>query len=368
MTPPRGHDAAPGGTGGHMPRGTPDGTPGHGSGPRGWRRTLHWGGRAVQGAGLALGAGAVYYSTILPDALRLGLSVAFPAIMVGARWLRPAGLVFPARVVTVTALATWYVTDPPRNDRVWAGEYAVPVDAWRMGDVVHVHNVRNFRYRTETDYIPAWYDATYDLRRLDRVDLVTSYWAGESIAHVFLSFGFSDGQHLAISIETRRQARFPYSTIAGFFHHYELFYVTADERDLIGVRTDIRRERVYMYRLDIAPAVREHLFLSYVGAIHDIVSRPVWYNTLTDNCTTGILARAGARLRYRFDWRVILSGHTADMAYDMDLLGPYDPKRYPDYDALHDASRIHRAPGAVIGPDYSTAIRATLPPPEGPQP
>lgn len=219
--------------------------------------------------------------------------------------------------------------------------------------MVHVHDVRNFRYRTTSDYLPAWYDATYDLNGLDSVDLVTSYWAGENIAHVFLSFGFSDGQHLAISIETRRQARFPYSTIAGFFHHYELFYVTADERDLIGVRTDVRHERVYLYRLDLQPDVRTRLFLSYVSAIHDITRHPVWYNTLTDNCTTGILARAGARLRYRFDWRVILSGHTADLAYDMGLLGPYDPTRYPTYDALHAASRINRPPDAVIGMDYS---------------
>lgn len=325
-----------------------------------------WAGRLAWAVATVWGAAALYYSTIVPDGLRVALAVAFPACMVAFGWLPRAGLRHGMRAALVALLGVWYVTDPPRNDRKWAEEYAIPADAWREGDVVHVHNVRNFRYRTTSDYRPAWYDASYDLNRLDSVDLVTSYWAGENIAHVFLSFGFSDGQHLAISIETRRQARFAYSTIAGFFHHYELFYVTADERDLIGVRTDVRRERVYLYRLDLKPETRQHLFLSYMAAIHDITHHPLWYNTLTDNCTTGILARAGAKLRYRFDWRVILSGHTADMAYDMDLLGPYDPKRYPGYDALHAASRIQRAPGAVIGPDYSTAIRATLPPPEGP--
>ncbi|MGS0646876.1 Lnb N-terminal periplasmic domain-containing protein [Komagataeibacter melomenusus] len=329
----------------------------------GWRGKGH---DIAVAAAMVLGTAALYYSTIRPDALRLGLCTFFPAIMMGSAWLRPPALRHAVRGATVAALAGWYVTDPPRNDRVWAEEYAIPADTWREGNMVHVRNVRNFRYRSVTDYLPAWYDATYDLSRLDRVDLVTSYWAGENIAHVFLSFGFSDGQHLAISIETRRQARFAYSTIAGFFHHYELFYVTADERDLIGVRTDVRRERIYLYRLDLSPAVRARLFLSYVDAIHDIIRHPLWYNTLGDNCTTGILARAGAKLRYRLDWRVILSGHTASMAYDMNLLGPYDPKHYPDFTALHAASRIQRPAGAVIGPDYSTAIRAALPPPEGP--
>lgn len=317
-------------------------------------------------AGTALGVAALYYSTLLPDTLRLGLCAGFALGMAGAHWLRPVRLRRVARGGLALALVGWYVTDPPRNDRVWAPEYAIPADAWRTGDRVHVAHVRNFRYHSESDPIPAWYDADYDLNGLESVDLVTSYWAGESIAHVFLSFGFAGGRHLAISIETRRQARFPYSAIAGFFHHYELFFVTADERDLIGVRTDIRRERVYLYRLDLSPAVRQRLFLSYVGAIHDIVHHPVWYNTLTDNCTTGILARAGARLRYRLDWRVILSGHTAAMAYDMNLLGPYDPARYPGFAALHAASRITRPPGAQIGPDYSAAIRAGLPVPDTP--
>ncbi|GAB6968572.1 DUF4105 domain-containing protein [Komagataeibacter kakiaceti JCM 25156] len=336
------------------------------------QRVWAWGLRAAwvaaMGAGTALGMAALYYSPIMPDTLRLGLCGSFGVAMVGAGWLRPPWLRHMARAGMAAVLLGWYITDPPCNDRVWAQEYTIPADAWRTANVVHVAHVRNFRYRSESDPIPAWYDASYDLNGLDSVDLVTSYWAGESIAHVFLSFGFADGRHLAISIETRRQARFAYSAIAGFFHHYELFFVTADERDLIGVRTDIRRERVYLYRLDLSPAVRERLFLSYVGAIHDIVHHPLWYNTLTDNCTTGILARAGARLRYRLDWRVILSGHTAAMAYDMNLLGPYDRTRYPDFAALHAASRILRPPGVQIGPDYSATIRAGLPVPQGEAP
>ncbi|MCW4592185.1 DUF4105 domain-containing protein [Gluconacetobacter entanii] len=325
-----------------------------------------WGGHVLLLLCAVLGGAAIYYSTLQPDVLRVGAAVAFPALLLGSAWVRPPRPRRILRMGLIGGLGVWYVTDPPRNDRQWAPEYSIPADAWREGSDIHVRHVRNFRYRTPSDGIPAWYDATYPLDGLRSVDLVTSYWAGETIAHVFLSFGFADGRHLAISIETRRQARFDYSTIAGFFHHYELFYVTADERDLIGVRTDIRRERVYLYRLNLSPEVRQRLFMSYVGAIHDLISHPQWYNTLTDNCTTGILARAGARLRYRLDWRVILSGHTAAMAYDMNLLGPYDPVRFADFAALHAASHIVRAPGAVLGPDYSAAIRAHLPPPEGP--
>ena len=119
------------------------------------------------------------------------------------------------------------------------------------GDLVTIHNIRNFDYRTETDFTPRYYDKTFDLRQLDSVDVIASYWMGDAIAHIFLSFGFAGKDFLAISIETRRERHESYSTVAGFFKQYELYYVVADERDLIGLRTNYRKdppEDVYLYR------------------------------------------------------------------------------------------------------------------------
>ena len=101
------------------------------------------------------------------------------------------------------------------------------------GDRVTVHNIRNFDYRTETDFTPAYYDRTFDLQALDRVDLVAAYWIGPAIAHLFLAFGFG-GEHVAISIEARKARDKPYGTLPGFFQQYELVYVVGDERDSSG--------------------------------------------------------------------------------------------------------------------------------------
>lgn len=304
----------------------------------------------------AFGTPALYYSTLEPDALRLGLTGLFPLVLATAflwRTHQTGRLVLAA---TSAAFAIWYVTDKPRNNRDWAEEYAQPATVSLEGRTVHLHHIRNFTYTTPSDYTPHYYDADYALDDLTSVDLVTSYWAGESIAHVFLSFGFKDGRHVAMSIETRRQKKFPYSAIAGFFHHYELFYVVADERDLIGVRTDVRKERVYLYRVFLSPQARERLFRSYLSEV-DLLSRtPKWYNTLTSNCTTGILTRAQASLRYRLDWRILLSGYTASLAYKLGLLDTH-----LDFQTLHDRSRIRRPDDASPGPDYSTAIRQALP-------
>lgn len=304
----------------------------------------------------AFGSAAFYYATIEPDLVRIGLAVAFPLLLGVAAFRKAARIRWLSLTVLILSFWTWYLTDPPRNNRDWAGEYAVPADVRIEGHVAHITHVRNFVYRTEEDYTPRYYDATYDLDRLSSLDLVTSYWAGEAIAHVFLTFGFSDGRHLALSIETRRQKRFPYSAIAGFFHHYEIFYVTADERDLIGVRTDVRKERVYLYRVSLSPEQRKRLLLSYLDEIHMLSTHPMWYNTLTDNCTTGMLARAKVGLSYRLDWRVLLSGYTASLAYDLGLLN-----RSYSFPELKKRSRIWRADGAQPGPTYSQDIRATLP-------
>lgn len=303
------------------------------------------------------GAAAFYYSTLEPDALRIMLTLLFPALVSCTFFVSSLRLKIAARIILFGGFFLWYVTDPPQNNRDWAGEYAIPADVSMEGRIAHVHHVRNFIYRTPQDYTPRYYDADYDLDKLTSLDLITSYWAGETIAHVFLSFGFSDGKHLAISIETRRQKKFAYSTIAGFFHHYELFYVTADERDLIGVRTDIRKERVYLYRVSLSPQARERLFTSYLTEIDLLAHHPAWYNTLTDNCTTGILTRAQAKLRYRLDWRILLSGYTASLAYDLGLLQTDGL----DFPTLKQHSRITRPANATPEETYSEDIRKNLP-------
>jgi Domain of unknown function (DUF4105) len=303
-----------------------------------------------------LGALAIYYATLQPGWLRLSLTGLFATISIFAILVLPFRRGLLVWCAAAAALTAWYFQDRPSNDRDWAAEYAIPASASRAGRTVFVQNVRNFTYRSETDVTPAYYDASFRLDDLATLDLVTSYWAGDAIAHVFLTFGFRDGRYLAFSIETRRQSGFGYSTLAGFFHHYELFYVVADERDLIGVRTDVRHERVYLYRLVTTPQVREALFLSYLDKVTELARHPEWYNTLTDNCTTGILARASTVSGgLRYNWRLLASGHAAEYAYSLGLLGANMP-----FAELQRRSLIVRPANAAIGADYSQQIRKAL--------
>jgi Domain of unknown function (DUF4105) len=158
----------------------------------------------------------------------------------------------------------------------------------RLGDVagdrVTIHGVRNFQYKSETDFAERWEDRTYDVARLDTVDLIASYWAGRAIAHVFVSFGFGP-DHVAVSVETRMERHEQYSTISGLFKQYELVYVVADEADVVRLRTTVRQpnEDVYVYRLRGTPGEMRRVFFRYVEAINDLYAHPRFYNTVTTN-------------------------------------------------------------------------------------
>ncbi len=244
----------------------------------------------------------------------------------------------------------------PSNDRDWKPEVAVLPYADIDGDLVTIHNIRNFDYRTETDFTPAYYDRTFDLRRLDRVDLVASYWMGPAIAHLFLTFGFGD-DHLAISIEVRNDRTRPYGTLPGFFRQYELVYVVADERDVIRVRTNYRKdppEDVYLYQI-IGPIENgRRVFLDYLRDINELREHPRFYNTLTTNCTTMILAHTAMNPGHLpYSWKVLLSGLTPQYLYETGRLDQSVP-----FEEVRRRAHINAAAQAADqAPDFSRRIR-----------
>ena len=186
------------------------------------------------------------------------------------RWRRRA---LGTYLVVFIGLVAWWSSIAPSNDRDWKPEVAVLPYATLEGDQVTVHNIRNFDYRSETDFTPRYYDKTFDLRQLDSVDLIASYWAGPAIAHIFLSFGFGENDHLAVSIERRDERGEGYSTIKGLFKQFELFYVVADERDVIRVRTNYRHdppEDVYVFRLQGPKENARRVFLEYMDEINSL--------------------------------------------------------------------------------------------------
>lgn len=313
----------------------------------------------------AWGALALLYSSTTNALASAVLAGAFllcgllTALAVGAR--RRARAAVTGFVLLFAVLLGWWSGIEPSNDRDWQPDVARLAHAEIKGDRVTVRNVRNFAYRSETDYTPHYYDRTYDLGKLRSVDLIAVYWMGPAIAHTILSFGFEGGDQLAISIETRKERGETYSTTRGFFKQYELHYVVADERDVVRLRTSYRKdppEDVYVYRLHGPLENARRVFLQYMQRINDLQARPEFYNTVIDNCTTGIWMNARINPGHvPLSWKVFASGYLPEYLHGVGMLAPGVP-----FAELQRLGYINpRARAAGDAEDFSRLIRVGLP-------
>ena len=211
----------------------------------------------------------------------------------------------------------WWLSIDASNDRHWQEDVARTAWAEFDGDRVTIHNVRNFDYRTEQDYTSHWETRSYNLQDIRGADIFITYWGSPWIAHPIVSFQFGDKDHLAISVETRKIVGEDYSAVRGFFRQYELIYIVGDERDLVRLRTNYRKdEEVYLYRTTATPEAAKAIFVDYLRSVNQLHARPAFYNAVTSNCTTNIRIHAGAgSTTPPWDWRLLLNGKSDEFAY-----------------------------------------------------
>ena len=273
-------------------------------------------------------------------------------------------LLRPFRRASVGVLAAflvllgWWLGIPASNEGDWQTDVAKTASASFDGDIVTVRNVRNFDYRSETDYTPRWETRSYDLKQLRGADMFLSYWGPTLIAHTIMSWEFADGSHLAVSIETRKKKGQEYSALLGFFRQYEIYYVVADERDVIGVRTMHRGEQDFLYRLTAGPATSRAMLLDYLKEINRLDARPQWYNALIHNCTTTIRNHAlDVGTSQPFDWRFLANGRIDELGYERGMIDT----RLPFAELRRRSDITAKAKAAYAGGDFSQRIREGLP-------
>ncbi len=217
------------------------------------------------------------------------LAMAFVmAVIVLLVRVRPVWRLWAGFLVLFLLVQLWWFAIEPSNDREWLADVAELPAVTFDGDLVTIRNVRNFQYRSETDFDANWETRTYDLSQLRGFDMFLSYWGSPMIAHTIASWEFADGQHLAVSIETRKEVGEEYSAVLGFFRQFELYYVVADERDVIGVRTNHRGEEVYLYRLKTPVPIARALLVDYLEEMNRLVEK-----------RTALVQRAAQQLHHR---------------------------------------------------------------------
>lgn len=307
---------------------------------------------------IAWAALAIYYSNLPWTAARLALAVAFAAFAIWALWFsrqRRMPAVFGLLFLGVVA---WWISIPPSHDREWRPEVAVMPRAIIDGDRVRITGVRNFDYRTRNDFTVRWEEREVSLSHLTALDFYVSYFTEGPVGHTFVSFIFDNAPPLTISIETRPEIGEGFAPVASLFKQFELIYVVGDDRDLVGVRTNHRREPTYLYRLNASADDARRLLLVYLTRINELADRPEFYHLLTNSCTINIVRYANAAGRAgRFDIRHLLNGLIDSYLYHSGRVDTTLP-----FDELRRRSLINEAARAADGAsDFSERIRASLP-------
>jgi len=296
----------------------------------------------------------------LAGLLATGFIITMSALLL---WARPFHRAVFAVLAAFVIVLSWWLLIPPRNDRDWRPEVAQLPSATIEGNLVTIHNVRNFGYHSETDVTERWETRTYDLDRLRAFDMFLFYWGPTLYAHTIASWEFGDGNHVAVSIGARKEKGEFYSALRGFFRQYELYYVVADERDVIGARAKYRGERIYLYRLKSSHERARALLLDYLREINRLAESPDWYNAITHNCTTTIQHHADQIAAGQpWSWKLILNGYVDELGWERGMIDTSLP-----FAELRRRSEITEKAKAAFGdPAFSRRIREGLPDPRTP--
>lgn len=311
---------------------------------------------------VAWAALAIFYSNLPWPGLRLALALGFAAFAVWAFWLSRQRRSRVVLAVLYLAVVAWWITIRPSHDRPWRPEVAVMPRAFVHGDRVHLTGVRNFDYRSADDFTVRREERDVRLSHLTGIDFFLSSWfegwLGRLMGHTFLSFTFDNAPPLSVSIEVRPEVGESFEPIPAMFKQFELIYLVGEERDLVRVRTNFRKESVYLYHLNTSPENARRLFLVYLKRINELAGRPEFYNLLSNNCTLNIVRYANAAGRQGgFDIRHLINGLSDRYLYDS---GHMDTK-LPFAEVRRLSLITHVAQAAGDAPDFSQRIRASLP-------
>ena len=251
----------------------------------------------------------------------------------------------------------WWLSLKPSNDGDWQADTARLASISINGDQVTIHNLRNCDYFTKTDYTNCWSDRTVYLSQLRYADLFFTTWGPKYIGHPIVSFQFGDHDHIAFSIEARYKAGQSYSAILGFFRQYELIFITADERDVIRLRTNYRtHEQVFLYRTTVSADRAREIFLLYADYLDKLRVHPEWYNALTRNCTTTLDTQIAADVKNPQPWnyQLLLNGTLDELLYDRGRLVT-GGLPFPELKEREHINAAGKAPDD--SPDWSALIR-----------
>jgi len=222
---------------------------------------------------------------------------------------------------------------------------------------VVIENFRNFRYQSNRSHEERYETRSINVAELETADFIVVPFASQpDLAHTMISFGTGDGQHTVVSIESRRRQNQKYGIIKGIFGAFPLLYAVADERDAIGLRTEMRGDDVYLYRSTATPKQVQTFFRCVMARVDKLSRSRENYNTITNNCLTNIRYHVNRIWpgRIPWNWRILINAHSDYLAYKLGLL-----ESEQSFESTHEKANItSKAKGNWQREDFSALIRS----------
>ncbi|MES2708048.1 MAG: DUF4105 domain-containing protein [Verrucomicrobiota bacterium] len=266
-------------------------------------------------------------------------------------------------LVLFVVVAVWWTRREPGRDLLYPVETAEAARIETELNMLTVSGMREFHYRATDSFDERWTTRSFDLEKLQYVDLYFIRWGLPGVAHIITSFVFEDSPPLAVSIELRREKDEPHTLLRGFFKQYELHYVWADERDVIRLRTNFRKEDVYLHRTDLTPAQAKKMLQDMASRSNRLSEHPEFYDTLTDSCANAVsqhLMRARGKT-VPFFRQPLSPAAYEKLGWDEGWLLHSKPEWTADREASHVNARAEQSPDDG---GFYTRIRTHLPTPE----
>ena len=262
-------------------------------------------------------------------------------------------------LIVVLGIGVSILAREPSNERSWALDQALLPRVEFADEAVTIRHIRNFTYRSVTDFTPNYYDRTIPISAIERVDYIVEPFGKAGAAHTFVTFGLADGTQLAVSVEIRREVGETFSAWRGLIRDFELMYVLADERDVIGLRAIHREHPVYLFPLALSPQQAQELFVLMMQRVESLAAQPEFYHTVVHNCTTNIIKLLNQLAdieRIPWDYRFVLPERSAEVLERHGLLATTE-----SITTTAERYRIDALVRQYIDePDFSRRVRQTV--------
>lgn len=238
-------------------------------------------------------------------------------VLLGMNRARRVALSSTVAIALVCALTTTRVARrTPSLEREWDEDVRVlsGVESLPDGGLL-LTDVRNWRYTRDAIVSKAYFTQRYEPADIVGLWLYEQELGlGGRIAHTFLVFEFpesyGDARWLGLSVETRREVGETYSLVGGVMREFEVTHIWATEEDLVTRRVEYLDYPLTRYRVSAPPEYFAPVFEQFVEETAALATTPRWYNTLTTNCTSSLVAyvnlvKPGA---IPWDYSLVLTG------------------------------------------------------------